>query len=116
MSRKRGNGARTVIPAALSRVERKAEAGFISFCKCPKGFKQWPLEKLRTMARGDTRRYRCRNCGHNKPEWRCPVHKLKAERLRAPGERQASAGCPRCGRAPKEQRFDAYMTTKAKIA
>lgn len=107
---KRGSRGGRSGPKPLSRNERRGEAGFVVYCKCDKGFKQHRPELLQQQP---WRRGQCSKCGALKPEWRCPVHKLLAVPLER-GIDSLSAGCPRCGRAPKEQRYDQYMTALAK--
>lgn len=104
---KRGSRGGGIVPKGLSRNERRSDAGFSPICKCDR-FTAWPPD---VSDREPWRKGQCRNCGSYKPEWRCPVHKLKATPLDAEA---SSEGCPRCGRSPKEQKHDQYMTVKAR--
>jgi hypothetical protein len=95
-------------PRGLGRQER-SETGIVSFCKC----ENFAAHDSETLKRENWRQGKCRVCGGNKREWRCPVHKLLATPLETEGM-SISEGCPRCGRAPKQQRWDAYLTKQAR--
>lgn len=106
-NRKRGNTKSGL--DGLSRVERRGKAGFVVYCKCDRFTSHSPELLQQQPWRHGT----CRVCGARRCEWRCPVHKLLADPLEPEAETK-TAGCPRCGRAPKEQKHDAYMTSRAK--